>query len=88
MQAFSGHTHPDAIACCLVHVSAQAGLQGGVFGCLFIQVPTLFFACAARSHAHASLLLGFSFFGLVHFPIPTHSSYIHHIKSFDACIEH
>jgi hypothetical protein len=33
-----------------------------VFGCLFIQVPTLFFACAARSHAHASLLLGFSFF--------------------------
>jgi hypothetical protein len=43
MQAFSGHTHPDAIACCLVHVSAQAGLQGVVFGCLFIQVPTLFF---------------------------------------------
>jgi tRNA A-37 threonylcarbamoyl transferase component Bud32 len=28
--------------------------------------------------------------GLVHFPLPTQniSSYTHHIKSFDACMEH
>jgi hypothetical protein len=30
------------------------------------------------------------FYGLVHFPLPTQNifSYTHHIKSFDACMEH
>jgi hypothetical protein len=36
---------PDVVACCLVHVCAQASQQGIVFGCLFIQVLTLVLAC-------------------------------------------